>query len=258
MRINEAKRRMLEGKPVTGPVLGLGSPLIAEMFSLAGFDYVMIDNQHGAWDDASTMAAIRGISLGRAAPMARVQKNDYYAIGRLLDQGAMGIVVPMVNSVEEAEAAVFATRYPPRGGRSWGPFGTEFYGPDYGNWVDDEVFLAVQIETREAAEHAEEILSVEGVDGCWIGPNDLGKSLGVDPATPVGEAALEAAILEVLEACKRTGKVPGIWAGGMGQHRLDQGFVFVTVCNDALMLSAGIDGVMREMGRHLNRWGAGE
>ena len=145
----------------------------------AGFDFVLVDNQHGDWDDATTLAAFRAISLGNATPVARVRQNDFYAIGRLLDRGALGIVVPMVNSADEARAAAFAMRYPPYGGRSYAGSLAVHYGPDYDTWADREVFLAVQIETAQAAEHAEEIMAVEGVDGCWIGPMDLARSLGV-------------------------------------------------------------------------------
>ena len=114
MAVNKAKQRMLEGKPAIGAEVGLGSPLSAELISPLGFDYVLVDNQHGAWADQSSMHAFRSISLGTAVPMARVRRNDFGLIGRLLDMGCMGIVVPMVNNAEEAEAAVFATRYPIR------------------------------------------------------------------------------------------------------------------------------------------------
>ena len=152
MAVNKAKQRMLEGKPAIGAEVGLGSPLSAELISPLGFDYVLVDNQHGAWADQSSMHAFRSISLGTAVPMARVRRNDFGLIGRLLDMGCMGIVVPMVNNAEEAEAAVFATRYPPLGGRSIGPFGTGFLGDDYDDWANDQIFLAVQIETTKGQE----------------------------------------------------------------------------------------------------------
>src|SRR5207302_9342148 len=133
-------------------------------------------------------------------------QNDFYAIGRLLDRGALGIIVPMVNSVEEARAAARAVRYPPRGGRSWGPLLPGYDVPEYGNWINDEVFLAVQIESAQAVDCAEEIMAVDGVDGCWIGPADLARSMGVDQNTP----AHEAAIMRVLDACRKTGKIPGL------------------------------------------------
>ena len=109
--------------------------------------------------------------------MARVRQNDFGAIGRLLDMGALGIIVPMVHNAEIAKAAAFAMRYPPRGGRSGGAFGVGFHGGgEYMSWADDEVFLAVQIESAEGLNNAEEIMAVEGVDGCWVGPGDLGIS----------------------------------------------------------------------------------
>ena len=151
MAINTAKQRMLEGKPAFGAEVNLGSSLSAELLSPLGFDFILVDNQHGAWDDNSSMSAFRSIALGVAMPMARVRRNEFGAIGRLLDRGAMGIVVPMVNSVEEAEAAAEAVRYLPIGGRSAGAFGTGFLGGDYMQWANDEIFLAVQIETVEAA-----------------------------------------------------------------------------------------------------------
>ena len=112
--------------------------------------------------------------------MARVRKNDFGLIGRLLDNGSMGVVVPMVNNAEEAEQAVYATRYPPKGGRSSGAFAVGIHGDDYDATANDEIFLAVQIETDEGAANAKEILSVDGIDGCWIGPGDLSRYMGLD------------------------------------------------------------------------------
>ena len=247
MRLNTAKRRMLEGKPAIGAASGLGAPLAAEILSQAGYDFVLVDNQHGAWDDGSTMLAVRSICLGPAVPMARVRQNDYAAIGRLLDSGMLGIVVPMVNSAEEAQAAAYAARYPPRGGRSAGPFGAGFYGADYARQVDDEVFLAVQIETAQAVHRAEDILAVEGVDGCWVGPGDLANTMGVDLNTPEGRQAHESAIMEVLEACRRTGKIPGIAAGDRAPYWLDRGFLFVTAVSDTGLVLAGADAFLRKL-----------
>ena len=210
MAINKAKQRMLEGKPAFGAEVGLGSALSAELISPLGFDFILVDNQHGAWDDNSSMTAFRSIALGVATPMARVRKNEFGAIGRLLDRGAMGIVVPMVNSVEEAQAATEAVRYPPIGGRSGGAFGTGYLGDGYMQWANDEIFMAVQIETVRAAEVAEEILAVEGIDGCWVGPGDLSMSMGVDLSDDEGWKAHDDLIVEIFEATKRAGKIPGM------------------------------------------------
>lgn len=242
---------MLEGKPAIGAELGLGSPLAAEMLLELAFDFVVVDNQHGSWADDSTMQAFRSIALGDAVPMARVRHNDFSAIGRLLDQGALGIVVPMVNSAEEAEAAAFAARYPPKGGRSGGHFGAVFYGSDYVSRANDELFLAVQIETATGLENAEEIMSADGVDGCWVGPHDLSMSMGLDLETPEGRAAHTDAIQSIVDVCKKTGKVPGISTAALSDSRLwlDRGCLFVTVGNDVEWLGDGAQETLRQLGR---------
>ena len=148
MTVNTAKQKMLNGEPAIGVEVNLGSPLSAELLSPLGFDFILVDNQHGAWEDEGSMYAFRSIGLGTAMPMARVRRNEFGAIGRLLDRGAMGIVVPMVNSVEEAKAAAEATRYPPIGGRSGGAFATGFLGPDYMSWANDEVHVGGSLENQ--------------------------------------------------------------------------------------------------------------
>jgi 4-hydroxy-2-oxoheptanedioate aldolase len=239
MRENAAKERMLQGKPAIGASAGLGSTLAAEILSRAGYDFVLVDNQHGAWDETGTLFAVRSICLGPAIPMARVRKNDFCAIGRLLDCGMLGIVVPLVNSASDARAAAYAARYPPRGGRSAGAFGAGLHGADYAQRINDEVFLAVQIESQRAVDRADEILSVGGIDGCWIGPGDLAYSMGVDLGTPEGERAHENAILQVLEACRRAGKIPGIAGGGDAPRWLEHGFLFVTAAGDSGLVRQG-------------------
>ena len=250
MRVNIAKRRMLEGKAAFGVEVSLGSSLAAEMLSLLDFDFVQVDNQHGAWSQESTMSASRSISLGSAVPMVRVQQNDFYAIGSLLDRGALGIIVPMVETIEQARAAAFAVRYPPRGGRSSGAFGAGFHGSDYESWIDEEVFLAVQIETKLAVERVEEIMAVDGIDGCWIGPTDLAKSMGIELNTQEGKEAHEAAILKVLAGCQKTNKIPGIWAGGgNAQRRIEQGFLFLVVGGDQEFVANGARQILQKLGR---------
>lgn len=255
MRINTVRQRLLEGKPAIGVVVHLGSPLAAEFLSLQGFDFAMVDHQHGMWDDNTTMLTVRSICTGPAVPMVRVAQNDHYAIGRLLDRGMMGIVVPVVNSVEEAARAAYAVRYPPRGGRSSGSFGARFHGVDYQSWVDEQVFLAIQIESQQAIDCAEEMLAVDGVDGCWIGPVDLRYSMGVDLETPEGLEAHEAALVRVVAACRKTNKIPGI-AIPLGydiQHRLDQGFRFITVGNDIGFMLRDAHRTLESLGRTPNR-----
>jgi len=153
----------------------------------------------------------------------------------------------MVNSAEEARAAAFAVRYPPQGGRSFAASLAVHYGADYDTWANQEVFLAVQIETAQSVEHAEEIMAVEGVDGCWIGPMDLARSMGVAPDAP----AHQEAILRVLEACRRTGKIPGIYTpnAATARRRIVQGFQFVTAADDGGLIAAGAQEVLRQLER---------
>ena len=245
--INTMKQKLLAGQPALGIVLGMGSPTVAGIATRCGFDFVLVDNQHGDWDDATTLAAFRAIALGSATPVARVRQNDFYAIGRLLDRGALGIVVPMVNSADEARAAAFAMRYPPRGGRSFAASLAVHYGADYDTWADNETFLAVQIETAQAAEHAEEIMAVAGVDGCWIGPMDLARSMHVG----VGTQAHQEAILRVLDACHTTGKIPGIYtpSAATARARVELGFRFVTAADDGALIADGAQEVLRQLAR---------
>jgi 2-keto-3-deoxy-L-rhamnonate aldolase RhmA len=176
--VNRAKANMMEGRPAFGYALELGSPIAAELLAATGIDFIMLDTQHGSFGPDSTISALMAVSAGGAAtPMARVAHNDYTLIGRLLDEGALGIVVPMVHTPEEAHAAAEACRFPPLGTRSWGWGRAGRSGDDYADAVNAQVFVAVQIESAEAVANAEAILATLGVDGCWIGPSDLALSL---------------------------------------------------------------------------------
>lgn len=249
MRENTAKKRMLAGQPALGAAVGFGAPLAAELFSLAGFDFVLVDNQHGVWDDNSTMLAFHQTCLGPAIPMARVKQNDFGAIGRLLDRGALGIVVPLVNTEEDARAAVYAAYYPPMGGRSKGGVSFRLHGEDYMAKANEETFLAVQIESITAVENAEAILGVEGVDGCWVGPADLAATMGIGLDTPRERQQHEDAIMRVLAACNKTGKIPGIASGVNTQYWIDKGFLFVTPGSDiGYMMGAGAE-TLKSLGR---------
>ncbi len=241
MKINTAKQKMLRGEPAFGWSLGSGSPVVAEVLAHSGIDFVMIDNQHGSWGPDSTIAALMAINAGTATPMARVARNDYTMIGRLLDEGMLGIVVPMVHTREDAQAAADAVRFPPHGQRSWGWGRAARYGPDYGEAVDEQIFLAVQIESAQAVENAEAILSVPGVDGCWIGPSDLSFSLGLHPRVAQTDERVLAAVERVLEACNNTGKIPGFasFSTEDARQRADRGFRFLTAGGDTGFLLSG-------------------
>ena len=240
MRKNTVKQKLQRGEPSIGAEAGLGSVLSAEMLSRVGFDYVVVDMQHGAWTETSVMHAFRAIALGSALPMARVRSNDFGLIGRLLDIGAMGVIVPLVNSVEDAEKAVLAARYPPLGGRSGGNFGD---GVPFGR----SRRLSRACERGDIPGGADRvgagsgecggIMAVEGIDGCWIGPGDLSASMRTTPGTPEHTAAIRS----VIAACHRTGKIPGISLGSVELARfwIEEGCRFVTCGDDGSWVASG-------------------
>jgi 4-hydroxy-2-oxoheptanedioate aldolase len=238
---NTAKQRMLAGEAAFGWALGLGSPLAAERLATTGIDFIMIDGQHGSFGSDSVITTLMAIAAGGATPMARVASNDYTKIGRLLDEGALGIVVPMVHTADDAKRAADACRYPTTGTRSWGWARAAAYGDDYPHAVNDEIFVAVQIESAQAVQNAAAILGTEGVDGCWIGPSDLTLSLGYQPGSEDGTKALNEAVAKVEEAGRQTGKILGFATSGPEHARslADRGFRFLTAGSDVGFMMAG-------------------
>lgn len=246
MQRNTVRQKLQAGQPAIGAFAAIRSSLATSMLARGGLDYVLIDNQHGEWDDASRIEAVRAIYLQNAVPMTRVRANDYGLIGRALDSGMLGVIVPMVNNAAEARAAAEAMRYPPRGNRSVADNLVAHLGPGYHSWANDEVFLAVQIETAQGLANAEAIMAVEGVDACLLGPADLGLSLGVAQGSPEHTAAVR----RVLQACRQAGKFPGMFAGttALARRWIEEGYLFVTVGADARLLEEAAQLIMREMG----------
>jgi 4-hydroxy-2-oxoheptanedioate aldolase len=251
VKTNTAKAKMLAGQTAFGYALELGSPIAAELIAGTGIDFVMVDTQHGSYGLDGTILALMAIGAGTAVPMARVARNDYTLIGRLLDEGALGIVVPMVDTPEQARAAAAACRFPPCGTRSWGWGRAGRYGDDYPDSINEQVFVAVQIESAEAVRNAEAIMATPGVDGCWIGPGDLAVSLGLDPREATGDERHEHAIAQTLAACRNTGTIPGFaaYTPEEAMVRAEQGFRFLTAGSDLEILlaeaRAGVDRLVR-------------
>lgn len=234
------KRLWQQGRPALGGWLTIPSSFSAEIFAHAGFDWVCIDMQHGLIDYAAAVHLLQAISTTPATPVVRVPWNEPGIIMKALDAGAMGVIVPMVNSRAEAEAAVAACRYAPRGMRSYGPVRAVYYaGRDYFTHADQEVACILMIETKEALQNLEGILSVPGVDAAYVGPADLSVSLGLPPASDHDDPAFTEAIASVLDACRRLRVVPGAHAGSpaTARKRLQQGFLLVEMCDDASVLA---------------------
>jgi 4-hydroxy-2-oxoheptanedioate aldolase len=250
VRINATKQKLLAGGTAFGFELALGSALIAEGLSRSGIDYLQIDNQHGDWGPDSTIAALMAIEGGSATPIARVAKNDFTMIGRLLDEGMMGIVVPMVHTAADAKAAADACRFPPDGTRSCGWSRIGRVSEDYWDWINEQVLLMVQIESAEAVANAEAILSTPGVDGCWTGPADLAWSLGLHPRDQRTDERHLEALEKIKVACANTGKVPGIAAMSPedAADRATQGWRFINAGADSQILMDGVAAAIGTVG----------
>lgn len=239
MRPNQIKRLFAAGRPAVGTFCSSASPFIAEALGHAGYDFVIVDLQHGENNLGDLQGMLQALSSTPTTPVVRVPANMAVYIQRALDLGAYGTIVPLVNSRAEAEAVVQSVRYAPEGARSWGPLrGALYAGPDYFAKAAEELLTIVMLETAQAARNAREILSVPGVDGCFVGPNDLSVSLGLSSELTDLPAPVEEAIASILEASMSSGKVAGIqvYTAQAATARIAQGFRFVSVMSDFRML----------------------
>ena len=246
MRENALKRLWAGDKPALGGWLTNPSSASAEVFAQAGFDWICVDTQHGLIDYQMSVDMLRAISTTDAVPIVRVPWNEPGIIMKSLDGGAYGVIIPMVNTRAEAEAAVSCCRYAPKGVRSYGPSRAVLYaGRDYFQHANETVLCIVMIETAQAIENLDEILSVPGVDVAYIGPADLSVSLGFPPASYHEDPKYAGAVQAVLDACRKHGVVPGFHGGNPAnaRDRIEQGFRFVEVCEDmgAMARAAGAD-----------------
>jgi 4-hydroxy-2-oxoheptanedioate aldolase len=241
MRSNGLREAWAQDRPALGAWLTIASGFSAEIMAHAGFDWVCVDMQHGVIDYQQMVVMLQAVSSTPVTPLVRVPWNEPGIIGKTLDAGARGVIIPMVNTREEAERAVWACRYAPAGGRSYGPLRANYSaGFDYFDHANDDVICIVMIETRDAVGRIDEILSVPGIDAVYIGPADLSITLGLPPAPDHDEAIFSDAIARILDGCHAHGVVPGI-AGNQktAPKRVEQGFRLVEVASDARLLGVG-------------------
>lgn len=237
---NPVTDKLRGGQPSVGSWITLCSPVVAESMAQIGWDWLVVDAEHSPVGFETMVSCFRAIQLGGAVPMARVPWNDTIWIQRTLDAGALGLVVPMVNSAADARAVVSNMRYATKGQRSSGGSRVAPYiNGDYRTWADEHLAVIVMIETIQAVEQAEAILAVDGVVGCFIGPNDLALSMGLTlkdmgPGTPH-----EAAMMEVLAAAKKTGKAAGkhCFSAAEVTMRIGQGFQYLALASDGVFLA---------------------
>ncbi len=235
MKKNRVKELWREGKAAMGVWLVLGSPIVSEIIAHMGFDWVVVDTEHGAIDIETIQSIIQAISATNTVPIVRVPWNDPMPIKRALDAGAYGLVIPMVNSREEAIRAVKAAKYPPAGIRSYGgPRARLYGGVDYFNHANEEIVVIVQIEHIDAVNCIDEILSVEGIDAFVIGPSDLAISMGLKPGLHNIDPRYVEVVNKVLASGKRHHVQGGIAASRPEavNERIAQGFRFIALGTD--------------------------
>jgi len=228
--------------PALGAWMFLREPMTAEAAARAGYDYVVVDMQHGIASESEMLAMIQAVEAAGSIPVVRVAHNDATSIGRALDAGALAVIVPMVNDAESAARAVAACRYAPEGSRSYGPVAAiSRYSDDYARVANQTVACIVMIETKEAVEDIEDILAVPGIDGVYVGPVDLSLTLGLPPGTDHDDARFTDAIRRIVEACGRHGIVPGIHAdASLAAKWRAAGFRLITVGYDQFAVLSGL------------------
>lgn len=237
---NGLKQIWADGGTAVGAWSGLPDTVAAELLGRIGFDYICVDTQHGLSDQATTLGILQTLESSNATSIVRVPWNEPGIIGRTLDAGAQGIIIPMVNSRAEAEAAVRACRYAPEGARSWGPTRIGGLYDSYTTASANAMVACIpMIETARAVDEIDDILSVPGIDAIYVGPADLSITLGQAPAGD-NDGDFAEAIDRILQACDQHGIVPGIHANpALYAKRAEQGFRMITVCNDTQALSGG-------------------
>jgi 4-hydroxy-2-oxoheptanedioate aldolase len=243
------RQRVLSGETLLGVWASLDSPASAEVLGHAGADWVVVDLEHGAATEASLLAHLYAISVGGAAALVRPPSGERLRIGRALDLGAAGIVVPRLDTVEQVKEAVTFLRYPPGGQRGVALLtrGARLGTVNHAGvaTLNDDITGIIQIESPQALEAADEIAAIDGVDCLFVGPADLSHSLGI--AGQFSNPTYQAALRKVVDACRKHGKAPGILLYDHGTFRphLDLGYTFVGVGADVSFVNEGIQAALK-------------
>ncbi|GAA4465340.1 4-hydroxy-2-oxoheptanedioate aldolase [Nibrella saemangeumensis] len=241
------KQKLNSGEIVYGLTLTIGNPIIAELVGHLGFDWVWIEAEHTTMGLETIMAQLQAISGTGTSTVVRVDCNDQTIIKRVLDTGPDGILIPSVNTREEAEKAIKFTKYPPLGERGIGLARAQGYGLRLGDYIksaNDEVATIFMIEHVTAVQNINEILQVEGLDGVIIGALDLAGSMNLQ--NDLGNPQIEAEIQKVLQACNQAGIPCGAFVGDPNQAkaRIQEGFRLLTLGADVLLLASSAKNVL--------------
>ena len=250
MRENRLRALWNSGQAAVNGWLAIGNSFSAETMAHQGWDSLTIDLQHGVVDYTALVPMLQAISSTATVPMVRVPWLEPGILMKALDAGAYGVICPMVNSRDDAARLVAYTHYAPRGTRSFGPIRALLYGgADYPQHADRTIVVFAMIETAEALDNLDGILSVEGLDAIYIGPSDLSLALGCKPAFDEVDPKVDEAIGHILARAQVHGVVAGIHNGlpEVALARIARGFRFVTVGSDARLMAAASQQVLAKM-----------
>jgi 4-hydroxy-2-oxoheptanedioate aldolase len=243
MRRNRLRDLKAAGTPIVNAWLSIADGYAAESVAHQGFDAATIDCQHGMIGFDAALAMLQAVSATPAIPLVRPSGNNGPEIMRFLDAGAYGVICPMISTAADAASLVAACRYPPTGVRSFGPArGLLYGGADYLAHANDEILVLAMIETAEGLRNLDAIVATPGLDGVYVGPNDLALALGHAPVSESREPVVADAVERVRAAVTGAGKIAGIFcSGGAGAaQRVAEGFDLVTPGNDAALLRAAM------------------
>ena len=252
--MTELRSRVLGGETLIGVFSDLGSPLAVELLGRAGFDWVVLDLEHGSATEADLLGLLYAAATTSMAPIVRAQSGERLRIGRALDLGAAGVMVPQSQSIEQVREAVTYLRYPPAGVRGvalrtrGGGMG-EVGHADLARVINERVLGVIQVESRAVVADADAIAAIDGVDVLFVGPADLSHALGVPGR--FDEPVYLDALRTVVEACRNHGKAAGILlydSAGLARH-LDLGFRFIGLGSEGTFVTAGARAMLAAAGR---------
>ena len=229
--------------------LKVPSSITAEIAARSGFDYICADMQHGFIDRSDLLPMLQAIQPHTKQVLVRVPSNEASTIGWALDAGATGVIVPLVNSASQAAEAIRSCQYPPKGIRSMGPTrATRVFGESYVDGVKESIQCLPMIETSEALENLDDILSVDGVNAIYVGPSDLSVNLGLPKGNNDGEREFDKALETIIKSCEIHNVVPGIHTNSsLAELREKQGFKILTVAEDDVAMQTEIRRVLAQL-----------
>ena len=250
MRENRLRTLWQQDRAAVNGWLAVPRSFSAEVMAHQGWDTLTVDMQHGVIDYAQMVGMLQAISTTSTVPVVRVPWLEPGIVMKALDAGAYGVICPMVNTREEAQRLVSYTHYAPLGSRSFGPVRASLYGgADYPTQADRTIVVFAMIETAQALDNLDAILSVEGLDAIYIGPSDLSLALGCKPGFDDVEPRVAQAIDHIVARARAHGVQAGVHNGrpDVAQARVAMGFRFVTVGSDARLLAAGSQQILAAM-----------